>query len=230
MTQHNKLRLVSLLAILYLVIPAAQLQATPISTYSAVTSLHAPRNAGNTADGPLPVALVAFTANVQTGYNQLRWKTTSAVDIRSYLIEFSTDGTTWTTAGNVLPSESYGDSLYDYKHATSYYGTIYYRLKMFAADNSFTYFRIISVDTDGTKGKEMQLFPTTITYGKLQVQLNESFVNMQVFNMQGQRLQVRNLQNQTGVIRLEVSGFNKGMYTVVVSRPDKTISKTFMVQ
>jgi len=40
----------------------------------------------------------------------------------------------------------------------------------------------------------------------------------------------QNLQNQTGIIRLNTSGFSKGMYTVVISRPGRTVSKTFIVQ
>jgi hypothetical protein len=48
--------------------------------------------------------------------------------------------------------------------------------------------------------------------------------------MQGQMLITQNLQNQTGIIRLNVSGLSKGVYTVVAGRPDKKVSKTFMVQ
>lgn len=178
----------------------------------------------------LPVTMLSFTADAQSGYNELRWKTVREVDLQSFFIEFSTDGSTWTGAGSVLATRKSTDADYFYKHPTNYYGTIFYRLKMIDLDSSFSYSRVISVDTDPGRGKEMQLFPTAVSYGQLQVQLSEPFVNMQVFNMQGQILMVKNLQNQTGVIRIDVSNFNKGMYTVVVSRPDKTISKTFMIQ
>lgn len=180
--------------------------------------------------GTLPVTLLSFTAKPQTGFNELSWATARESGFQSFVVEYSTDETAWTPAGTVLPFQKNIEPNYYYKHPTNFLGTLFYRLKMIDEDSSFTYSRVISVNNYPEKGKELELFPTAIRYGQLTVQLNEPFVNLQVYNMNGQMLMAQNLQNQTGVIRLDVSSFNKGMYTVVVSRPDKTISKNFMVQ
>lgn len=180
--------------------------------------------------GTLPVTMLSFTAKAQTGYNELRWKTIREVNLQEFSIEFSVNGIDWTKAGMVLPQENDVNPEYYFKHPTNVEGTMFYRLKMLDKDSTFTYSKFISINTRPDKGKELQLFPTVNAYGQLQVQLNEPFGNLQVFNMQGQILITQNLQNQTGIIRLDISGLNKGVYTVVASRADKTVSKTFMVQ
>jgi glucose/arabinose dehydrogenase len=180
--------------------------------------------------GALPLTLLSFTARSQTGYNELRWKTTQEINVQEFVIEYSVDGTAWIKAGTIPPDPDNISPEYYFKHPTNIEGKMYYRLKSIDKDASYTYSKIISLNTDPEKGMELQLFPTTITYGQLQVQLNEPFANLQLFNMQGQMLLTQNLQNQTGIIRLNVSGFNKGVYTVVASRPDKKVSKSFRVQ
>lgn len=180
--------------------------------------------------GALPLTLLSFSARAQTGYNELRWKTTREINLQQFTIEYSINGIEWIKGGVVMPQENNVDPEYYFKHPTNIEGTMYYRLKMLDKDNSFTYSKIITVDTHPEKGKELQLFPTVNNYGQLQVQLNEPFANLQVFDIQGQMLMTQNLQNQTGIIRLNISAFNKGVYTVVASRPDKKVSKTFLVQ
>ncbi|WP_315817421.1 PQQ-dependent sugar dehydrogenase [Paraflavitalea speifideaquila] len=178
----------------------------------------------------LPLTLLSFTAKAQTGYNELRWKTSREINLQQFDLEYSNDGSAWIKAGTVLTDPNNVSPEYYFKHPTHFEGRMYYRLKSIDKDATYTYSKIISLDTDPEKGMELQLFPTVITYGQLQVQLNEPFANLQLFNMQGQMLITQNLQNQTGIIRLDVSGFNKGVYTVIASRPDKKVSKSFRVQ
>jgi hypothetical protein len=163
-----------------------------------------------------PVTLLSFSAKAQTGYNELSWKIIREIN--------------WAKAGIVLPLKNNVDPNYSFKHPIPEQGNMYYRLKMVDKDYNFTYSRIISVDTYAEKGSELQLFPTVNSYGQLQMQINEPFSNLQVFNTLGQVLRTQNLQDQTGIIRLDISGFSKGTYIVVVSRPDKKVSKKFMVQ
>lgn len=178
---------------------------------------------------PLPITVLSFSAKAQAGYNELRWKIVREASLREFSVEYSVDGIEWAKAGVVLPLDNNVDPEYSFKHPIHEQGNIYYRLKMLDKDYNYTYSRIIGIDTWREKGQELQLFPTVNRYGQLQVQVNEPFGNLQVFNMNGQMLQTQNLQNQTGVIRLDVSTFSKGTYIVVASRPDKKVSKTFMV-
>jgi hypothetical protein len=176
------------------------------------------------------LTILSFTAKPETGYNELRWKTIRDINLQEFAIEYSTDGINWTKAGTVAPQDNNVSPEYVFKHPTDIEGTIFYRLRMIDKQGPQIYSTTISINTNTVKGPALQLFPAVNSYGPLQVQVNEQFANLQVFNINGQPMLTQNLQNQTGIIRLNVSGFSKGMYIVVVSRPDKKVSKTFMVQ
>ncbi|AXY75745.1 T9SS C-terminal target domain-containing protein [Paraflavitalea soli] len=231
MTKYNFLcHLVRPTCLLYLFLAGNALQARPLMNFPPVIATHSEPSAkvGNFL-ATLPITLLSFSAKAQTGYNELRWKIIREVDLREFSIEYSENGIDWNKAGIVLPLPNNVDPEYSFKHSTTIEGNIYYRLKMIARDYNYTYSPIIALDTWPEKGQELQLFPTVNRYGQLQALVNEPFGNLQVFNMQGQMLMTRNLQNQTGIIRLDVSAFSKGTYIVCASRPDKKVSKTFMV-
>lgn len=179
--------------------------------------------------GTSPAALPSFTARTQTGYNELRWKIIRDINLREFDIEYSLNRIDWIKAGTVPAQENNTDPEYYFKHPFNAESTVFYRLKMTDKDGGSTRSAIISLDTHPGRGNELMLYPTTNTYGQLQVQLSEPFNNLQVISLQGQVLQTQNLQNQTGIIRLNVSGFSKGTYVVVASRPGKVISKNFIV-
>ncbi|MDF2189475.1 PQQ-dependent sugar dehydrogenase [Paraflavitalea sp. CAU 1676] len=180
--------------------------------------------------GALPVTLLSFSAKAYTGYNEIRWKATREIDLQAYEIECSSDGSAWTRVGTVAALENNTDPDYTFKHATNLHGTIYYRLKMLDKDNTYSYSKIVSVETDPERGKELQLFPTVNTNGQLQVQLNEGFSHLQVFNMHGKVVFSQSLKQQKGVVGIDIGRYSKGMYTVVASRTGKTVSKPFLVQ
>lgn len=225
--------------LLWLLLMGPMAQGRPVlnGTPAIPAGLNAQIDLKNAGDGnnllsnfPTVITLLSFTAKAEAGYNELRWKIIRAVNLKEFEVEYSVDGMDWIKAGTVLSQENNADPEYYFKHPTNIEGLMFYRLKMIGKDRTLTPSQVISIDTHPHKGNELQLFPTVNSYGPLQVQLNEPFINLQVFNMQGQALLTRNLQNQTGIIRLNVSGFSKGPYVMVVSRADKRVSKTFMVQ
>jgi glucose/arabinose dehydrogenase len=179
--------------------------------------------------GSLPVTLISFTAKAQPGYTELQWKTTREIDVQKYTVEYSTDGVQWLKAGDVAPLTGQATPEYYFKHSIEVNGRLFYRLDMIDRDGSHAYSRIITTNALAGQGNELKLFPAVNSYGQLQVQLNEPFASLQVINMYGQKLITRNLQNQSGIFRLNTSGFSKGTYIVVASRAGKTVSKTFVI-
>jgi glucose/arabinose dehydrogenase len=180
--------------------------------------------------GSLPVTLLSFTAKAQTGYTELQWKTAQEINLQQFTVEYSTNAVQWKKAGDVAPLSNQITPTYYFKHSNDAAGRLFYRLDMIDKDGSHIYSKIITVNALPGQGNEIQLYPAVNSYGPLQVQLNEPFTNLQVVNINGQVLMTQNLQNQTGIIRLNISSFSKGMYTVVARRPGKIISKAFMVQ
>jgi len=179
--------------------------------------------------GSLPVTLLSLSAKAYPGYNEIRWQAARETDLQEYRVEYSSNGKDWTQAGTAAPAAPNTNPSYYFKHPTNTSGTLYYRLKVIDVDGRFTYSKLVSVETNPGKSRELQLLSSVNTNGQLQVQLNEPFASLQLFNMQGKRLLTRQLSPQTGIFRLNISNFAKGMYTVVASRTGKTVSKTFLV-
>lgn len=178
----------------------------------------------------LPVTLLSFTANKQTGYNELFWKTTQEVNLEKFAVEYSKDGTQFIEAGTLLPYGNNAAPEYYFKHSVDNTNRLYYRLKMMDKDGTNAYSKIITLEGTEATGEVIRLFPTQLRYGQLQVQLNQPFNSLQVVNTSGQILMTQNLQNRSGILQLNVSSFSKGIYTVVVRRPDKMVSKSFFVE
>lgn len=97
-----------------------------------------------TTDTPLPLKLLSFTVTEEKGANLLNWKTASEVNTLNFEVQRSTDAKTFTQIGTVNALGS-GNHQYSYQDATSYYGNVYYRLRMNDIDGSFAYSKIISV-------------------------------------------------------------------------------------
>ena len=101
------------------------------------------------------------------GYNELKWITESEESMDKYTVEYSTDGTRYTTAGEVLSGNNANRHIYTYQHATVNTTTIYYRLKISELDGSFEYSPVISIGPDTKTG--IKVYPTTITNGKVNI-------------------------------------------------------------
>ena len=66
-------------------------------------------------EAPLPLTLINFPVKI-TGYNELTWTTGFEENIEKYIIEYSTNGTDYQTAGEVLSKYGTNGGTYAFKH------------------------------------------------------------------------------------------------------------------
>ena len=97
-----------------------------------------------TTETALPLNLLSFTGTKEKGANLLNWKTASEINTMNFEVQRSMDAKTFTKIGTVDANGS-GNHQYSYKDTTTYYGNIYYRLKMNDSDGTFAYSKIISL-------------------------------------------------------------------------------------
>ena len=97
-----------------------------------------------TIETALPLNLLSFTGTKENGVNLLSWKTASEVNTLHFEVQRSMDAKTFTKIGTVDAFGS-GNNQYNYQDLTTYYGNIYYRLKMSDRDGTFAYSKIISL-------------------------------------------------------------------------------------
>ena len=150
------------------------------------------------ADAPLPVELISFSATIDQNAVKLSWKTASELNNRGFEIERKSGEENWTKIGFVIGNGT-SSLLNEYNFIDNNLAAkIYsYRLKQINIDGSFKYSSTVNIDF-GSPGKYQleQNYPnpfnpsTSISY---QIASN-SFVTLKVFDILGN--QVAELVNE----------------------------------
>lgn len=119
-----------------------------ILSASAVTNFSPFTLASSTAENPLPIELLDFSAAVVRNETAvlLEWETASEINNHFFTIERSTDGFNWFEIHEQLGAGN-SNSLMRYEHLDEnpFLGISYYRLKQTDFDGQFEYFPIRSV-------------------------------------------------------------------------------------
>ncbi len=77
----------------------------------------------------VPISLLYFKAQAQNSYTRITWQTAQEINNDFFEIEFSTDGTSFTTVGKVKGSGSTSlPKSYNFTHHTAQTGKVFYRL------------------------------------------------------------------------------------------------------
>jgi Secretion system C-terminal sorting domain len=172
----------------------------------------------------LPVVLTEFKAVAQKNKVILKWTTASETDNRSFELERSTNGTSFspvtTVNGNGTTQTS---SLYEYTDAMAVKGNNYYRLKITDANgrHSFSDIRVARIDY----GKLISVFNNPVK-GNLVIDASAP-TKVVLMNMSGQ--QVQTVQLIQGRNMIPVSHLNTGNY-LIKSVQDNETYKISIVQ
>lgn len=100
---------------------------------------------GTTAEVPLPISLVGFSASLENGQAKLYWKSTNEINLSKFEIESSVDGRSFSKVGEVGAKNNIAGSSYTFLDPKQIAGIHYYRLKMIDKDGSFKYSYIVAV-------------------------------------------------------------------------------------
>jgi Leucine-rich repeat (LRR) protein len=169
--------------------------------------------------GPLPVTLESITATLTNGKTVIDWITANELNTQSFVIEHSTDASTYSVIGNVKAVGS-GANNYTFTDNSPVNGINYYRLKSVDIDGAFTYSKVVSVQL-------------TINKNKLLVYPNPSRDNILITGTHLSSLQViDNLGRVVKVISLvdasnptvNISTLQAGAYHLRVQTTDGNVS------
>jgi len=172
----------------------------------------------------LPVTWLSFTATKQpAGTVLLNWRTTNEVNAKDYLVQYSTNGTSWSILSTIAATNSSSAvSNYQYIHAAPVAGANYYRIAQRDIDDRIQF--SMSKQLSFTNGiPALQLIGNPVTNGKLQVRINEPSV-MQISGSNGQVLLSKMMGTGTEII--DVSGYSPGIYHLRY----KTVVIKFFIQ
>ena len=153
----------------------------------------------------LPVVLADFNVIANSCNGVVNWKTATEDNVKSFEVQYSTNGTLFTAAGTVQAKNASSGSVYKYVNAQGT-GRGYYRLKVTDIDGQVSYSRIVSIDTKCNGTKSVSLYPNPITASQnLSVIISgyEGSIKGELMSMTGQAIRSYSLKNGTNSLSVE---------------------------
>lgn len=162
----------------------------------------------------LPVTLLYFAAQEQSGKTLLTWATATEKNNSGFGIEHSLDGINWRNIDFVATKATGGNSLgrlnYEYIHQTPANGKNFYRLKQIDIDERFVYSPVSTV-TFGEFNR-IRLSPNPVNTTLFLTGLSGKYV-ISVLNVSGQV--VKTIRTDGGsTMQVDVSTLAAGMYLI----------------
>lgn len=180
------------------------------------------------ADAILPVSLSSFSGSRSGDNNQLKWTTASEENSRSFVIEYSSNHTTYQTAGEVPASQNRQGYSYSFNHTISMPGKLYYRLRIVDNDGSFSYSPIITIDQKDAG--VIKVYPTIITNNTLEVNTDLSIQRVDIISSYGKMIRTQNMNGLSGYFKVQLPVLSKGVYLVKFSGKDFQKTEKIFIQ
>lgn len=199
-------------------------------TYFAYASII--ENNSQVAGSILPVELTAFEAEVKDNSVALTWSAEKEINLEGYEVERSLDGESFEYIGFVEANNAFDAQAYDFKDEENIDGTTYYRLR--------------SVDNDGTEELSgVRSVKRTIKQSDAFVDINiypnpaTNFVNINttsneveqksvtIYNTSGQIVEKTTFTNSTSIV---TEDYNTGTYHMVIESENQRATHTILIQ
>lgn len=186
-----------------------------------------------TVTGPLPVALVSFTAKAQENRTvAVAWTTSMETNNKGYLVERSKDLKLFERVGEVSELAATSNSLKNYQliDQTPYSGTSYYRLTQTDLSGKVTVFPVASVVL---REEAYGVYPNpVVSDGQFTLRLDEpETATVGFFGADGRPMSFQKTGIQSGNLLLKATGkLSAGVYVLTVEERGQTRQHRIVVQ
>jgi len=153
-----------------------------------------------------PAKIYSIRAIPNNGYNEIQWSAVAEQDTRRFIVEYSTDGINYQTAGETLPFT--GE--YSLKHYTPDNRSILYRIRMEKKDGHFFNSSIFLLD--GIDHAPVKIYPTMIEGNTINVQFWVPVEHINVFSANGQQVFTKEMAGFMGNTQVVIPSLSKGNY------------------
>lgn len=214
-------------------IDATQVGLTNITSYGEAENgkLYAVTLGGSvvevTTSSTLPVKITNFNALRKNGEVEVSWKTTSESGLREFQLEYSVDARNYQSIATLAAVNSANGAAYNYRHLPAAGGTVYYRLKVFNADNSFEFSPVLTIQLD--KQLTGASIPSLVRNNRLVFTLYEPYTTLRVISPSGNVLLNRNVTGMNGVNDISLPTLPAGTYIVQLTGNGMPFSRRIVV-
>lgn len=222
--------------------------AVAISTNGNIIAVGAPRYSYEGSDkgevmvytpcnaNVLPVSLLNFSAELKGVYAELKWSTAAELNCNYFEVEQSFDGSKFNKIGEVNSNGTSTNineySLKDIIHLPIANATVYYRLKIVDLNGEYSFSHIVALDLSSIdKNSEILIGPNPfhniISISVVDSKYENSVIKLySIIGSEVKNLEIYSLKN--GTMNLETSKLPSGIYTLIISTYERTISYKLM--
>ncbi|HEV8273780.1 MAG TPA: hypothetical protein VGQ04_20850 [Chitinophagaceae bacterium] len=157
------------------------------------------------------------------GYNEIQWSAVTEEDTRRFIVEYSSDGINYQSAGELTPLK--GD--YSLKHYTLDTRTFLYRIRMEKKDGRF--FNSISFLLDGVDIAPVKIYPTIVEGYTLNLRMAFPVHRMSIISPDGKQVMAKDLGGIVGTTQVAIPVLSRGQYLVTFYGNGWQSTEKFMV-
>ena len=153
-----------------------------------------------------PAKIYSIRALPNNGFNEIQWWAVAEHDTRRFIVEYSTDGVNYQSAGESLPLTG----SYSLKHYTPDTRSILYRIRMEKKDGRFFNSSIFLLD--GYDHAPVKIYPTMVEGNTINMQLWIPVERVTIFSSGGQQVFAKEMGGFMGSTQVVVPSLSKGGY------------------
>ncbi|MCS7073854.1 MAG: T9SS type A sorting domain-containing protein, partial [Bacteroidia bacterium] len=165
---------------------------------------------------PLPVEIVAFTAQPVGSTVLLRWEVTAERNLSKYVIERSIDKITTNPVGEI---SAVGNHYYQFSDLLPLTGRTYYRLKSVDFDGSIQYSNWVEVFI--SDNIQFSIFPNPVSGSAVQVKTNYSEFTITVVDLTGKT--ILSVSGNQGISEIPANLLSKGIYFIKITAENQIL-------
>lgn len=164
----------------------------------------------------VPLRLIEFSGVRTNVEAKLKWKVANEVNIASYTLQRSYNGTNFTDIGSVISFNNGAlENNYNYTDVNAGKSTVYYKLIIKEKDGSVSYSWIVSITGDN---EQIRIYPMPVTKSfTIDVSTNEaSQKKLQLFDVTGKMVWSQNYSLVIGrnILNIDISNLASGTYVL----------------
>ncbi len=154
-----------------------------------------------------PAFINSFSVQKGNGYNEIRWSALREQETRSYVVEYSTNGVDFQSAGEVLVNNT---AAYSLKHVTSDTRAAVYRVRISQLNGRSVYSE--SMFVGGDIFSPVSFYPTIVTGNTINLNATWPVERMVIVSTNGSQVFAKDLNGVTERIPVVIPSLGKGIY------------------
>ncbi len=172
--------------------------------------------------------LSSLQAVYNNGQVQLNWLAYAQANVRSFTVEYSLDGRSFTKAGEVAAASTNDVTTpYSFVYSPAVTGTVFYRIRETALNGSYDYSNIVVVRTGNTVTIGTEVFPNPFKdILQISMQLAKAgMIQVALYNASGSlvnKVQQQGLLGRNTIVMSQLSALLPGVYLVQIKADKHT--------